>query len=265
MSTNPKGAASRARNTTAMRAGARIGFAASGVVNGLVGVIAVSVAVGGGDAGQASQQGALRQLAGAPFGAALLWIVGVGLLILAVWYLASGVLATGSDDKERWAHRLKDLGKGVAYGAIGVLAVRTVLGAGGGSGGSQGSAIAALPGGIVLLVLVGLGILGVAGYSIVKGARKKFLEDVSPSGSAERVVELTGTIGYIARGVALAVLGVVWIVGAVAADPEQAGGIDVALQTVAGLPFGQVLLVLVGAGFVAYGVYSVLRARSAKL
>lgn len=265
MSGNPKGAASRARNSTPLRVGARIGFAAGGVINAIVGVLAVSIAVGGGDAGQASQQGALQQLASAPFGSALLWILGLGLIVLGLWYLASGILATGSDTKELWAHRLKDLGKGVAYAVLGVLAVRIPLGAGGGSGGSPGGGIATLPGGIALLVVIGLGIIGVGVYSVVKGLRKKFLDDVTPPGRMKRPVEVTGVLGYVARGVALGVLGIVWVVAAVTSDPEEAGGLDAALRTLSELPGGALILGAVGLGFIAYGVYSILRARFARL
>ena len=38
-------------------------------------------------------------------------------------------------------------------------------------------------------------------------------------------------------------------------DPEKAGGLDAALKSLAALPFGQVILWIVGAGLVVYGVY----------
>jgi hypothetical protein len=58
---------------------------------------------------------------------------------------------------------------------------------------------------------------------------------------------------------------VLFVVAAVTADSSKATGLDGALKSLASLPFGQVLLVLVGLGFIAYGAYSVARARLAKL
>ena len=45
--------------------------------------------------------------------------------------------------------------------------------------------------------------------------------------------------------------GVLFIVAAFTHDPETAGGLDAALHTLAGLPFGPVILWIVGAGLVS--------------
>ena len=49
------------------------------------------------------------------------------------------------------------------------------------------------------------------------------------------------------------------------ADPEKAGGLDAALRAVGEQPFGQVLLVLTGAGIALYGLYSIGRARYGRM
>ena len=72
-------------------------------------------------------------------------------------------------------------------------------------------------------------------------------------------------VGYVAKGVAIAVVGVLFVVAAVTHDPEKAGGLDAALKSLAALPFGQVILWIVGAGLVVYGVYCFARARYARL
>ena len=58
---------------------------------------------------------------------------------------------------------------------------------------------------------------------------------------------IAGRVGYVAKGVALAILGGLVIAAVVTADPEKAGGLDAALRTVGEQPFGQVLLVLTAA------------------
>ena len=73
-----------------------------------------------------------------------------------------------------------------------------------------------------------------------------------------------GVVGYIAKGIAIG--------GRPACssssrrsqhDPETAGGLDAALHTLAGLPFGPVILWIVGAGLVIYGLFCFARARYA--
>ena len=50
-----------------------------------------------------------------------------------------------------------------------------------------------------------------------------------PGKEATRKGILTfGTIGYIAKGIAVAIVGVLWVVAAVTADSEAAGGLDAA-------------------------------------
>jgi hypothetical protein len=117
--------------------------------------------------------------------------------------------------------------------------------------------------GRLLVGLVGVGVVVVGGYHVVKGWREKFLEDLE--GSPSPWVRTAGRIGYVGKGVALAVVGVLLVVAAVQSDPEKAQGLDAALHALAGLPFGPVLLTLVALGFAAYGVYAFGRARHAKV
>lgn len=71
--------------------------------------------------------------------------------------------------------------------------------------------------------------------------------------------------GYVAKGVALGVVGVLFMVAAATNDPEEAGGLDAALRSLLELPAGTALLTAVGLGITAYGVYSLARARYARV
>ncbi len=117
------------------------------------------------------------------------------------------------------------------------------------------------------LVVAGLAILAVGGYHVYKGATTKFVEDLERTGSGEvgRAMIITGRVGYVAKGIALAILGGLVIAAVVTADPEKAGGLDAALRAVGEQPFGQVLLVLTGAGIALYGLYSIGRARYGRM
>ena len=246
---------------------ARLGFAVTGLLNITIGVLALGVA-GSGASGSASPNGALAGLAQGPGGQVLIWVIAVGMLALGVWQLASAALASEPDRTKRWATRAKLLGKGVAYLAIAAIAVSVALRGGGGGGGEEDltATLLATPGGVVLVVAVGLLALGVGVHLVVKGARRSFLDDLTPpAGPVGTATTVLGVTGYVARGVAFGVIGILSLVAAVTADPSRAGGLDDALAALAALPAGQVLLVAIALGFIAFGVYSFVRARYARL
>ena len=76
---------------------------------------------------------------------------------------------------------------------------------------------------------------------------------------------MLGTVGYVAKGVAIIVVGILFAVAAVKVDPDDSTGLDGALKSLASLPFGMVILIAVGLGLIAYGVYTFVRARYARL
>jgi hypothetical protein len=258
-----KGAARSARTSRTLELLARAGYAVSGLLHLVVGVIAVQVATGAASSQQADQTGALAAIAGTPGGTALLWFAVVAFAALGLWQLT--VAISGAAET---ADRLKAAGKAVLYVALGVLALQVVTGSSG--GGQEQSMTATLmqnPAGKVLVGAVGLGVVAGGVYHVIKGWRKKFLEDLKggTSGHLGRAVVVLGRVGYVAKGVALGVLGALFVVAAVRSDPQQAGGLDAAFATMASQPFGAVLLVAVGLGFAAYGLYSFARARYARM
>ena len=122
------------------------------------------------------------------------------------------------------------------------------------------------PAGVVLLVVIGLGVAAVGVAFVVRGFTKAFEKHMSiPGGAAGRGIRTFGMVGYIAKGVAVGVAGVLFVVAALKHDPSTAGGLDAALRSLAGLPFGQVVLWLVGAGLVVYGLFCFARARYAHM
>jgi hypothetical protein len=111
-----------------------------------------------------------------------------------------------------------------------------------------------------VLVLV----IGVA--FVIRGLTKRFLKSVNtPRGPLGTVAVALGVVGYVAKGIALGVVGVLFCVAAATLNPSEATGLDGALKALTALPFGTVLLVLVGVGLIAYGVYCGFRARFARL
>lgn len=261
MTTSAHGAASRASRHPAFRKGARLGYAANGLINVIIGWIALQLAIGGAAGGgeEASASGALQTLAEQPFGQVLLWIVLAGFVLLGVWSIVAAFLGGETTD------RIKDAAKGVVYLALAGTTLGIVTGSGGGGDGtsSMTATLMAQPFGRVLVAAVGLGVAAVGLYQAHKGWTKKFLEDLRERPPSWVVT--AGRAGYVARGAAFVVVGGLFVSAAVASDSAQEQGLDAALQTFREAPFGQVVLGAVALGFVAYGVYSFARAKYARL
>lgn len=98
---------------------------------------------------------------------------------------------------------------------------------------------------------------------MVKGVKRRFLDDLSRSPG--RWAVLAGQLGYIAKGVALAVVGLLFVSAAVRSKPSEAGGLDAALRTLLDQPFGVALLLAVAIGLACYALYSFVRARYGRL
>ena len=244
---------------------ARAGYVAAGLLHVMIGAIALRVATGG--SGSADQSGAVAALAGSPGGTVLLWACFLGCAALAV-FLFSEVFfgATQRSDRDRLKHRVKMGGQAVVYGAIGAVFGTYALGGTSDSSGSTQSLSARLmahPAGTVLLIAVGLGLVVAGAFFVHRGVTRSFRENLKslPPGRPGRAVMWLGTAGYAAKGVALAVLGVLVVVATVRSDPEQSSGLDGALKALQEQPFGAWILGAVALGLICYGVFMVVRAR----
>jgi hypothetical protein len=122
----------------------------------------------------------------------------------------------------------------------------------------------AAPAGIVLLIAVGLGIIGSGAFYAYRGVTRKFMRDLQDPGTGRTAVKWIGSVGYAAKGVVLAVVGVLVIVAAATADPSKSSGLDGGLKTLGAQPYGVYLLGAVAAGLICYGAYSMARARYGK-
>ncbi len=260
-----KDAARTAEASPAFQWLARAGYVASGLVHVVIGIIVLVVAFGG--QGESDQAGAFKAVAAAPLGFAALWTVARCLWALGAWHAVDGFLARG-ETKRKWSRRISAWGQSVVYIALGVVAAAVALGARpdgdeAAEGASRG--VLALPGGPVLLGLIGAAIAVSGVVFAVLGLRRSFRTKMSiPRGAVGRVVTVLGVVGFVAKGVALAIVGVLLVIAAVRVDPDTASGLDGAVDALLALPFGPVLAAVVGLGLVAYGVFCGFRARYAR-
>lgn len=180
-----------------------------------------------------------------------------------------GLLERDPDAEKAWAHRAKFLGTAAAYVAIAVTAVGVAVGSRSGSADSAetfSGRLISTPGGVFLLVIVGLGVAAIGAAFIIRGVTRAFEKHLDlPSGTARRGIVALGIAGYIAKGLAIGATGILLIVAAVAQDPETAGGLDAGLRALAALPFGAVVLWIVGAGLMLYGLFCIARARYSRM
>ena len=257
----PSTTARRLENNRSVQVLARVGNLAIGLLHILIGVIALAVAAGGG--GRADQSGALQALVGVPGGLFVVWLVIAGLIALAVWQILQTVIA------HTLGRRILEIAKGVVYLVLAVIAISVASGNGRNSSSSEKSSSAkllAVPGGAILLGVIGLAIVGVGVGFLVNGIINRFERGLRlPPNRLAGVTTTLGRIGYISKGVALIIVGGLVVTSAITSDPGKSGGLDGSLKALVQLPFGVVLLILIALGLIAYGVFWCVRAFAVRL
>jgi Domain of Unknown Function (DUF1206). len=248
---------------------ARLGYATKGVVYILIGALAVLAALDAG--GQTTDtRGAFQEIYSKPFGQVLLGAVAIGLAAYAIWRVTQAIV-----DAEGKGTDLKGIAIRIGYACSGLLhaglafsAARLVFGEKEGSSEqahkSRTAQVMQLPFGRLLVGLVGAGFIGFGLYQIYKGYKTKFrkrLEVGAMSKREDKWATRFGRFGLAARGVVFGIIGYFLIVSALHYDPNEVRGLGGALQTLAGQPFGKVLLGIVAAGLAIYGFYMLVEAR----
>ncbi|GAA5111393.1 DUF1206 domain-containing protein [Pseudonocardia adelaidensis] len=257
--------ARRAARSRPVEVGARIGIAAYGLTHLLVAWLALQVAFGGDHGERADQTGAFQTIAEQPLGRVLLWGLVVGFAAVALWRLQEAIWGFAYEEDRTTTLRLRAVsaGKAVVFGVLAVLAARTAAGGRGGDRQSAAAGVLGLPGGQVIVAAVGVGIFVTGVVTVVSGLQARFRRAmVLPSDRRAREPAVrTGQIGFVAKGLAIGIIGVLVVIGAVLVRPDEASGLDAALRALAGQPFGPYLLVAIAVGLVAYGVFCFIDAR----
>ena len=247
---------------------ARFGYAAKGVVYGIVGLLAAQAAFGTGGK-TTDTQGALQEIVTQPFGKVLLGIVAIGLFGYVLWQFVQAI-----KDPENKGTDAKGILQRIGYGISGVIyaslalsAIRIILGSGGGNSNSTQDWTARLlsqPFGQWLVGTVGAFIIGLGFYQFYKAFTTKFRKKLNLSqlsDTEQKWVKGISRFGMAARGIVFCVIGFFLIQAARQSDASQARGLGEALQVLAQQPYGSWILGIVALGLVAYGIYMVMQAR----
>ena len=252
----------------------RAGWLAKGIVYLFAGVLALMVASkasGWSDASsdtgnqEASPTGALKTIAHATGGPLLMWLLAIGMLIYAAWRLVSAAMSGGTD-AEAWAKRIGFVVSAIIYTTFAITAISLASSSpsadAGANGNSKVTSITAKimehSGGRWLIGIVGLIVIGAALYRVKKGVQQDVNDELDLSGmSAERLrwTERFGRIGEIGRGVGIGLVGFFLLRAAMTYDANEATGLDGALRRLAENSWGVLVIVLVGLGFAAYGLF----------
>lgn len=238
---------------------ARLGIAARGLVWLVLAVLAFSVVRG--RSAQTDQAGALRELAQAPFGEPLLLALAVGFLGYGVYCALSA--AVGHRDESgltRARHRLTSLGKAGVYLMLCVSTVSFLArGSGGASASSRTADVMSRPGGRTAVLLAGVAVIVVGVVMAGRGLARRHaacLEDYRVPDALRMPAIVVGLVGHVGRGVVVALVGMFLARAAILFDPQQAKGLDAALQSVVEQPYGRSLLSLAVVGMLAYALWS---------
>jgi len=248
----------------------RLGYGVRGLVYGVIGLLALPVAIGlGGKLNDT--QGAIASLGSTPLGGVFLYVILLGLIGYALWSVVRAVLDPqhlGSDQKAI----VERIGFGVSGISYGLLAVATygliTSRASAAQNGAQGAqtqqttaSILSHPWGPWVVGIAALIVIGIGVAEIVHGLQPDFKRQFHAYALSrmEQVwIDRMGRFGTAARGVVFSLIGLFLFVAAYQQDPKQAKGIDGVLTALLHQSYGPFLLAIVSLGLIAFGMYSIM-------
>lgn len=248
----------------------RVGLVGRGVLYAVIGLLALQLAFG--DAANASQAGAIEWIGSRPLGKVLLVALTASLLALAAWRFLDALVGDPVEGSEA-SDRARFAVTGAIYLSFAVASLTATIanwsGQGSqpssqpGSGEAQQRATAVVldwPGGRWLVGVAGLALIAYAVWKVKRHViDARFMDRLDAD--CGRSIETFGRVGYLARSVIWAVVGVFLIHAAWTFDPAEAKGISGALQSLAGSGSGRALLVVVAVGLIAFGAFNLAEAR----
>jgi len=260
----------------------RLGWVAKGVVYIVLGVLAVPIAVQGSGADaapqsgtEASQIGAVTEIADASFGEFALYVIAIGLALYVAWRLVSIVLPAENSAKA-WLTRAGYLVSAAVYAALAWSALSFARHTSASSGSESEDAkverftreLMEKTGGRWLVGAIGVAVICVGAFFVVRGLRATFRDELEPRGVGpfryEWIVTL-GRVGWVGRGLVMVLVGWLLTRAAVRFRPEEAKGFDGALREVTGSTVGTALVAFAAAGLVLYGLFCVISAPRQRL
>jgi hypothetical protein len=247
----------------------RAGWFAKGVVYAIAGALALLLALEAsgwsdapaGSSQEASPTGALKAVSERSGGTVLLWVLAIGMFLYAAWRVVTALLPGGTD-AGAMAKRIGYLVSAGLYTFLAISAIRLATGPASADGNAEvtdlSSRVMENAAGRFLVGAVGAIIMAVGLYRIGKGFKQDVADELDLSGMSPARVRLTrrlGAVGEIGRGVGIGLVGFFLLRAALTYNAQEATGLDGALRRLADEPWGLVVVVIVGLGFAAYGLF----------
>jgi Domain of Unknown Function (DUF1206) len=248
----------------------RAGWFAKGVIYVVAGVLALLIAAKASAWSsavttpdeEASPTGALKTIAQISGGALLMWALAGGMLVYAAWRVVSALLPGGTDAKA-WAVRIGYLISAVIYTTFALTAISLARSARANADGnakvtSMSASVMEHAGGRFVIGVVGAITIAAGLYRLGKGVRGDVTDELDLSALSpqrRRWTERLGVVGEIGRALGIGLIGFFLLRAAVTYDAAQATGLDGALRRLAIETWGLVIVVAIGVGFAAYGLF----------
>lgn len=182
-----------------------------------------------------------------------------------LWRLSDAIFNIEGHDEDR-----SGLGARLGAGASGLIhlllawqAVKLFNGAGAESGSSteeNARSVLTMPGGALMLSMVGLVLLAVGAYQIIKAFKGIYLKHLEPRIANQPWAKWSGRFGYAARGVIFIITGYFFVTAGLSERANETGGMAEALRWLTD-PWD----IVVAAGLLAFGLFSLIEARYRRL
>lgn len=245
---------------------ARFGYAAKGVVFGVVGMLAARVAMG--SAGeQPDVAGAMGEISEQPLRLVQLGLLAAGLVSYSLWRITQGTADLQGEGRgfRGWSKRLAYVSVGLVYGGFAIYAVGVMAGWSTEDGELRDVTAMVLgwPGGQWLVGAVGLGVLIAGLVEIFFAVSRRFEIEIGPDSIGRFQYGLlvgTGALGHAAQGAVYIAAGYLFFRAALRYDPEDAAGLAETFRKLATQPFGPYLVWAAALGFLCFGIYCLMLA-----
>ncbi len=245
---------------------ARWGYFTKGVLYLLIGVLSAQTvftlesAKGGKDV--------VRTLAEQPFGHFILLALLGGLAAYAAWRLIEAILGWKHDRKDAGGilQRLAGAGRALIYAGFAFWIAQLLFdsAAQGHSERDWAARLLSYPGGRWMMGAIGVICIVAAAHYFLQTWKGRFMKKYrqgrdrkqdQPRGIYRKLLKAIGQYGQGARAVIFLIIGVSVVFGALHTNPNEAIGLDEALEKLYEWPFGSWIMIFVASGLIAYGFY----------
>ncbi|WP_051348689.1 DUF1206 domain-containing protein [Peribacillus kribbensis] len=245
---------------------ARAGFMAKGSVFILVGIFSFLASLGVGHKAKGTN-GVFASLSSSPFGEVVLWMIALGLACFSMWQI---IRCFHPQKGKKWTERSSASISCCIYIVLTGKAVSLAIHSGHSGGAKElwAARILQYQAGQWLIGGIGAGILLFGIHEIYSGYKQKYMDQFKTADMSEKEItaaRTSGRIGLFSRGAVFGVLGFFIMKMAIEANPNHPKSLDGALEKILEQPHGRILLAMISAGFILYGLFEILKGKNRHL